>query len=131
MGALVAVASGAALAGSAGQETVASGSNLYRTYCQSCHGASGRGNGAVAVFLRVPPANLTQIAKRNRGTFPADQVARAIDGRQQVRTHGDSQMPIWGDAFSRATVGSDEEAVREKIRALVDYLATIQEKAAN
>ena len=91
------------------------GRSVFKTYCASCHGESGRGNGAVAVFLRRPPADLTQIAKRNKGVFPADQVSRQIDGRQVVKAHGDSQMPVWGDAFSKATVGSDEASIKAKI----------------
>jgi mono/diheme cytochrome c family protein len=108
-----------------------SGSALFKTYCASCHGQSGRGNGAVAIFLRVRPADLTQIAKRNKGTFPKDQIYRIIDGRQTVKTHGESQMPVWGDAFSKSTTVSREEDVVKKIRALVDYLESIQERPAD
>jgi mono/diheme cytochrome c family protein len=107
------------------------GGALYKTYCASCHGATARGTGPIAVFLRVAPADLTQIAKRNKGVFPEDQVYRIIDGRQAVKTHGDSQMPVWGDAFAKSIGGGDEKAVVEKIRALVAYLASIQEKPAN
>jgi mono/diheme cytochrome c family protein len=104
------------------------GSTLFRTYCASCHGESGRGNGAVAIFLRKRPADLTQIAKLNKGTFPADRVYQQIDGRKGVKAHGESQMPVWGDAFSRTATDADEAAVKEKIEALVDHLASIQEK---
>jgi mono/diheme cytochrome c family protein len=107
------------------------GAALFTTYCASCHGATGRGTGPVAVFLRVPPADLTQIAKRNNGAFPADRVYRIIDGRQSVKTHGNSQMPIWGDAFSKSVTGGDDKAVVERIKALVTYLGSIQERPAN
>ena len=109
------------------QESV-DGRSVFKTYCASCHGESGRGNGAVAVFLRRPPADLTQIAKRNKGVFPADQVSRQIDGRQVVKAHGDSQMPVWGDAFSKVTTGSDEPSIKAKIEALAKYLESIQER---
>ena len=79
----------------------------------------------------MPPADLTQIAKRNNGAFPADRVYRIIDGRQSVKTHGNSQMPIWGDAFSKSVTGGDDKAVVERIKALVTYLASIQERPAN
>jgi mono/diheme cytochrome c family protein len=126
---LVAPSAGTVLGQSAAR-SVEDGSSLFKSYCASCHGVSGRGNGAVAIFLRVPPADLTQIAKRNKGMFPADQVARTIDGRQMVKPHGDSQMPVWGDALSKSGGGSDEKTVSEKIQALVVYLESIQEKAA-
>jgi mono/diheme cytochrome c family protein len=129
VGLLVVVSAGIVLAQSQGREAE-SGSTLYNLYCASCHGTNGHGNGSIAIFLRVPPANLTQIAKRNKGVFPAEQVYRIIDGRQTVRPHGESQMPVWGDAFMKSMTGGDEKAVNEKIRALVVYLESIQEKPA-
>jgi hypothetical protein len=74
-------------------------------------------------YLRVAPANLTTIAARNKGVFPADAVHRAIDGRQVVKAHGDSAMPIWGDAFSPAAA-----TPTERIRDLVVFLESIQER---
>jgi mono/diheme cytochrome c family protein len=112
-------------------ETTESGDSLYRTYCSSCHGQEGRGDGPVAQFLKVPPANLTQIAKRNNGVFPSERVHQIIDGRQVPKTHGGSQMPIWGDAFSKSATASDAAAVTAKIKALVEHLASKQEKPAS
>jgi mono/diheme cytochrome c family protein len=111
-------------------ESHISGKSVFTTYCASCHGESGRGNGAVAIFLRRPPADLTQIAIRNKGTFPAERVYQQIDGRQAVKPHGESQMPVWGDAFSKTATDADERAIREKITALVAYLESIQEHPA-
>lgn len=107
-------------------ETTESGESLFRTYCSSCHGQEARGDGPVAQFLKVPPANLTQIAARNKGVFPSERVHQIIDGRQVPKTHGASQMPIWGDAFSRSATASDAAAVNAKIKALVEYLASKQ-----
>jgi mono/diheme cytochrome c family protein len=109
-------------------ETTESGDSLYRTYCASCHGQQGRGDGPVAQFLKVPPANLTQIAARNNGVFPAEKVHQIIDGRHVPKAHGASQMPVWGDAFSKSTTASDAAAVTAKITALVEYLASKQDK---
>ncbi len=106
------------------------GAALFRTHCASCHGSSGRGDGPVAEFLKIPPADLTQIAKQSRGAFPAAQIMRIIDGRQLVRAHGDSKMPVWGDAFSHSLTHADEDLVRQKIEALVKYLQSIQERNA-
>lgn len=108
-------------------ESHVDGKSVFTTYCASCHGESGRGNGAVAIFLRTRPADLTQIAIRNKGTFPSERVYQLIDGRQVVKPHGESQMPVWGDAFSKATTDSDERAIKVKIDALVAYLESIQE----
>jgi mono/diheme cytochrome c family protein len=107
------------------------GNSLFQTYCASCHGPTARGDGPIAPFLKVPPANLAQIAKRNNGVFPSERVYQVVDGRQVLNTHGGSQMPVWGDAFSKSVKGSDVASVTARIKALVDYLASIQEKPAN
>jgi mono/diheme cytochrome c family protein len=115
-------------------QSMESGSQLYVTYCASCHGPNAHGNGSIAIFLRVAPADLTQIAKRNNGVFDRERVYRIIDGRQPVKPHGraeKSEMPVWGDAFGKsATTGGDETVVSAKIRALVQYLESIQERSA-
>jgi mono/diheme cytochrome c family protein len=129
-GALLVATYGTPVAAGGGQTQAFEGGSLYRTYCASCHGTSGRGDGPVAQHLRKPPANLTQIAKLNQGVFPADKVARAIDGRDVARTHGSSDMPVWGDAFTKATTASDADAVKQRIDALVRYLEGMQEKPA-
>jgi mono/diheme cytochrome c family protein len=112
----------------AAAERVAAGKLSYDVYCASCHGRSARGNGPVAEFLRIAPADLTRLAARHGGTFPADDVAATIDGRREVRVHGPSEMPVWG--LSLAVSGRDatrEDDVREQIRDLVLYLESVQE----
>ena len=47
-------------------------------------------------LLTVKPANLTQINKRNNGTFPFWTVYRVIDGREDMKGHGDRDMPFGG-----------------------------------
>ena len=76
-------------------ESRVSGQSVFKTYCASCHGESGRGNGAVAIFLRRRPADLTQIAIRNKGTFPADRVSaddRRPAGREGARRLADARL---------------------------------------
>lgn len=106
------------------------GGGLYRSYCASCHGETGRGDGPIAAHLKPRPTDLTQIAKRNKGKFPADRVSQLIDGRQVVKPHGNSQMPVWGDAFSKTTNDSDEASIKARIAALVAYLESLQERTA-
>ena len=107
------------------------GAQLYKIHCASCHGTTGRGDGPVAEFLTVRPADLTGIAARNRGAVPAEDVHRIIDGRRVVKTHGDSAMPIWGDAFSLLHTAEAEKATSEKIRALVAYIETLQQRSGD
>jgi mono/diheme cytochrome c family protein len=105
------------------------GAHTFKTYCAVCHGRTGHGDGPLSASLRVVPADLTHISKRNHGQFPFDRVAKIIDGRDQVKSHGDSDMPVWGDAFLKSRDGYSEAKVKEIIRQLVHYLASIQETA--
>ena len=102
------------------------GSYLFKTYCASCHGVGARGDGPLADAMRRRPANLLEIATRNKGTFPGELVYKIIDGRTKVPGHGGPDMPVWGDAFMRTSDGTDEASVKHRIQALVDYLESIQ-----
>lgn len=130
------VVAGLALAGAllavpaqAQPSSSATGDYLFRTYCAACHGVTAKGNGPLADSMRKRPADLTEIAKRNKGEFPKDLVFRMIDGREPVKGHGGADMPVWGDVFSRAVEGGDQNIVQKRIEALVDYLAGIQARA--
>jgi mono/diheme cytochrome c family protein len=107
-----------------------SGSELFKTYCAACHGTSAHGDGPLAANMKKPPPDLTQFAARNGGVFPAALVAQIIDGRQPVKGHGGPDMPVWGDAFKASYLGSSEESVQARIKALVEYLEHIQERRA-
>lgn len=105
------------------------GDYMFRTYCAACHGAGAKGDGPLASAMKRRPANLTEIAKRNKGVFPRDLVLRIIDGREPVKGHGGPDMPVWGDVFTLATGGSDPSIVRMRLEALVTYLEGIQAKS--
>lgn len=104
------------------------GSYTYRTYCATCHGPRGKGDGPLAQTLSFHPPDLTQMARRNGGKYPASTVRKIVDGREPVDGHGGPDMPVWGDAFKNTETGFDEEAVQEKIRSVVAYVGTLQEK---
>ena len=98
-----------------------------------CHGINGHGDGRLAKSLKTAPADLTKIAKSNRGKFPSDKVADIIDGRGIVAAHGQGEMPVWGDRYRKVTEANEtsaevEKRARAQIAALVRYLQTIQEK---
>ncbi|MBW2274577.1 MAG: cytochrome c [Deltaproteobacteria bacterium] len=107
---------------------VSPGRALFERYCVTCHGEKGRGDGPVAPALINTPSDLTTIAARRGGEFPAAEVARYIDGRTQVTAHGTRVMPVWGLVFSEGIPeeSTAEEFVRGKISVLVDYLRSIQ-----
>lgn len=103
------------------------GSTLFRSYCASCHGTSAVGDGPVAEYLKVKPADLTRIAARRGGEFPYSTVVKMIDGREKVKGHGHGEMPVWGDAFQVASGGATEEQAKKKMEQLAHYLWTIQQ----
>jgi mono/diheme cytochrome c family protein len=88
----------------------------YLSSCAACHGEDGRGDGILASILKVPPADLTTLARRNGGYFPLTAVTEIIDGRTLIAAHGTREMPIWG--FDVKT--------RNRIPTIVDYLTHIQ-----
>ena len=110
-------------------ETRDLGTRLFRTYCATCHGVNALGDGPMANALLQGAPELTRFALRNGGVFPTDRVYDIIDGRG-VRAHGDTEMPIWGDAFRGGPSGFDEETVKKRIEAIVNYLRAIQRRNA-
>ena len=110
----------------AGIATDRSGAALYRDYCWSCHGPGGLGNGPFSFALRVVPPNLTTLAQRNGGSFPRDKVTRVVAG-VGLRSHGDREMPIYGDLFRRGRPSDEGAAAR--IDAVVTFLESIQDGA--
>jgi mono/diheme cytochrome c family protein len=109
------------------KEAIARGKLTFRVYCSNCHGDRAEGDGELASLLSVQPADLTRITERYDGEFPADWLARKIDGRDQVRGHGMQEMPVWGLTFRDRNRPSDQEAeVRVKIDQLVAFLRSIQ-----
>jgi hypothetical protein len=89
----------------------------------------GRGDGAAAPALRMPPADLTRIAQRRGGSFPVAEIAALIDGRTIVPAHGSREMPIWGERFGEMGGGGSigEEVVRGNLLVLMEYLQSIQQ----
>src|SRR5690606_12698209 len=102
---------------------------MYERLCASCHGADGKGHGPVAPLIKTGVPDLTRIAWRDGGEFPAEDVHRMIDGRLERPAHGTRDMPVWGWQFYRSDNPDDAEErarVDAIIRRLVDYLRSIQ-----
>jgi mono/diheme cytochrome c family protein len=105
---------------------VPSGRVLYQFYCATCHGPDAKGNGPMALALKTPPADLTTLAKRHDGKFPADYVTRLLQFGGSSRTHGSADMPAWGPIFQYFDKAS-RLAAQKRIDNLRNYLASIQQ----
>jgi mono/diheme cytochrome c family protein len=109
------------------------GEQLYQRFCASCHGAAGRGDGPVAASFKIEVPDLTSLARRANGVFPRERVVRIIDGRHVLGAHGSRTMPVWGEDFARAELGSPDaqRATRILIDRLADYVGELQGAAAS
>ncbi len=109
---------------------VKEGKEDFVTYCASCHGEKGEGNGPVAGSLKNQPANLTYLQQQeNDGKFPYKRVMDIVQGNPEYdknfRTHGPAAMPVWGKIVYE---GSNERTTiaETRIRHIVDYIKSIQ-----
>ena len=98
-----AVRAGRELRNPFGADSLASGKELYSTYCYVCHGAQGRGDGPLVPRIPNPPSYLSQ------------RVMEMPEGRIfHVITRGSGRMPSYA-----ALIRADE---RWKIVAYVQHL---------
>lgn len=105
-----------------------SGVHLYTVACSGCHGTDAHGNGPVTPYIKAPAPDLTLIAARRGGVFPADEVYRIIDGQADLSAHGPRHMPVWGYEFF-GDADDDEAAHAQataKVELLVSYLRSLQ-----
>ena len=109
-------------------EQTYSGHGDYQVFCASCHGATAKGDGVIAKSLAKRPPDLTQLAARNNGEFPEENVARTIDGREPGTAHGNADMPAWGDVFAKSQESAGPENAAARISTLVKYLESLQVK---
>ena len=101
------------------------GKDSFERYCVACHGTNARGNGALAAELRTPPSDLTQLARKNNGAFPREDVRGFITGLgRPVTAHGTPEMPVWGPMFR---VFESDARARERISNLVAYIEKLQQ----
>ncbi len=106
------------------------GERLYFQHCAVCHGEEARGGGPMTEVLATPPSDLTQIAARRDGGFPVIEIARLIDGRDPILTHG-GEMPIFGFVFGAFDTVLREPGVGTLLTSaevvdLVGWLETVQ-----
>ena len=77
--------------------------------------------------MAIAIPDLTALADRNGGEFPAEKVNQIIDGRYESPAHGTRTMPVWGFTFQSSGRDTDQEVeVRQMVESLTRYLETLQ-----
>jgi mono/diheme cytochrome c family protein len=101
LGFIAALANSFALSGAAQAQSVAEGKSLYASYCSSCHGDQGKGDGVAARSLPVKPADHTNGAVMNQfsNKFLTDIIAK---GGSAVSKS--AFMPAWGNSLNNKQV---------------------------
>ena len=103
----------------------------FAEYCSGCHGASGKGDGELAGTLRRKPADLTKLARRNKGEFPTTRVMAQIWGYTGKK--GTGVMPDFAPLLEGDLVpydGGDGIATPTPIRLveIAEYVKSLQQK---
>lgn len=116
------------LASAALAEDADQGEELYLKHCATCHGIEATGQGPMAGVLVIKPADLTRLEQD--GVFPLERVAKRIDGRDALVSHG-SPMPVYGFFFEGEDVSLKTHTGQPLITSqpivnLMAYLRTLQ-----
>jgi mono/diheme cytochrome c family protein len=102
-----------------------SGKEIFERHCALCHGLDGSGNGPLANAMKLVPADLTRLAVKNNGEFPANKVADVVRNGGAVLGHGSTAMPAWGNYFAEK---GHPKVAKERIAELARYLKSLQQK---
>jgi len=106
------------------QSPANSGSDMYKQYCASCHGLTGKGDGPAAAALKNPPSDITLMARHNSGRFPAMRVQNILEGKESPAAHGSSDMPVWGPILRH--LGGGDQTGSLRIFNLTKHLESMQ-----
>lgn len=109
------------------QTSAASGKDMFNQYCAPCHGTDGKGNGPAAASMKSAPTDLTMLAKKNDGKFPAAKISSTLNFGSGISSHGSADMPVWGPLF-RSLDKYHDSVVQQRVANLVGYMETLQVK---
>ena len=106
--------------------SAASGQQMFKEYCASCHGIDGRGSGPAAPALNKLPTDLTLLSRQNGGKYPELKVVAVIKGDNATMSHGSKDMPVWGQLFSETISHGSQSDVQLRIANLTAYIKSLQ-----
>src|SRR5262249_8391708 len=93
------------------------GKATYMSACAGCHGIDAKGKGPRPPGLRKKPADLTALARKNKGVFPDRAIQERVDGRNMVASHGTREMRVWACRHT-AAAASEAQVTKKKVRRL-------------
>lgn len=104
-----------------------SGQAMFKSYCASCHGVNGKGDGPVGASLKTHPSDLTVLSKNNGGKYPSAHVASVLQVGAGTPAHGTAEMPVWGPVLGKMDRANPEQRAL-RVRNLSQYVESIQVK---
>lgn len=104
-----------------------SGQEMYNSYCASCHGLTGKGDGPAAPAMKAGVPDITTLSKSHGGTYPAFHVKQTVVGDTKMAAHGSKEMPVWGPVFARMSQQSTGE-IELRLHNLTTYIESLQGK---
>jgi len=100
------------------------GEALYKSYCTSCHGLDGTGNGPIAHSLQTHPSDLTHLAVHYQGKYPSHHVLETLKAGPW-REH--ANMPNWSTFFNNSSSNFGNPLVTHiRLYNLNSYIKTLQ-----
>lgn len=102
-----------------------SGAQMYQSYCASCHGTEGNGNGPAVEFLKTPAPDLTRLSLMNGGEYPEARVIAKLRRSSHSQSEATLTMPDWDRLFR--SLHSDRSYVNLREYNLTTYIQSLQE----
>jgi mono/diheme cytochrome c family protein len=107
------------------------GQREFLAKCAVCHGEDAKGGGPYAELLKRALPDLTTLARRSGGVYPAGLIFETIEGAGTG--HGPRGMPVWGLDYTVQAAEALPDMpynqavfVRARINALVEHLRRLQ-----
>jgi len=114
---------------SLGRTSPSNGKQMYVSYCASCHGMDGKGNGPRAAALKNQPADLSVLSRNNGGEFPERQVNGILQFGEPAGAHETPEMPVWGPILNRIDMNGPQSPIGAlRVFNLSRYLESLQVK---
>jgi mono/diheme cytochrome c family protein len=111
----------------ASQTVATSGKQTFIRYCASCHGIDGQGEGPAASEMKTRPPDLTKLARRHQGKYPAGYVGAVLKFGSSPASHGSEDMPVWGWRFKEIDPTRDPTG-QQHVDDVVAYIGSVQAK---